>query len=199
MHVLSLLIVSSTVFAMGDMPEIGRITDKATGNPIANAFVVAKRKGMISMLVDSQTICYHREVTTTDKNGYFHLRAEDTNPKGFSLSRRVISYIIYKKGYETSYPLTKDKISMVLFTGGKRDRLAYLSRIGDAIRCYDQDDISTLPVYEALYNEAATIAEDDEDRFIVITLLRYIEAIKLGERVSWDNWEKRKKKLQCIS
>src|SRR3989344_7252350 len=53
-------------------PVQGQVLEEGTNKPIANALVVGRWMGTVTHgIVESRTVCYHVESTTTDAEGRF--------------------------------------------------------------------------------------------------------------------------------
>jgi len=91
----------------------------------------------------------------------------------------------------------KEVIYLQPFTGGREEKLAYLSRM--AVSCSDKKEIeiNLLPLYKALYEEARNLTVTrKEDKLKVLYRLRDVERLELGSDKAWENFRQRERELK---
>lgn len=163
----------------------GRVLDAATGKPIEDVIVVARWKGISGY---TNTVCYHVESTTTDKQGRYEIPAWRNDTRFQSLLNENVVITTFKAGYEESDRIYKEHsykqgvYYQQTFNGSHEERLEYLMRVSSATRCGEADttESNLIPLKQSLYDEATRIAETPEDMGKVESLLFGLESLKVG-------------------
>jgi len=174
-------------------PVTGQVIDEATAQPVEGATVVMRWQGTgTKAFVDQHTECYHVETATSDSEGRFSSKPwqEESRYRNLGLKERMVT--VYKVGYRhvrsegEAHYLERD-------TGSVEERLEYLLRT--AVDCDESGDDRKkfLPLYRDIYDEANTIAVDEEDRKVVEILLFGLESIDVGNVQALDRLIKRRK------
>jgi hypothetical protein len=185
-------------------PVQGQVLEEGTNKPVANALVVGRWMGTVTHgIVESRTVCYHVESTTTDAEGRFTLPPTEKEYK-YRDGDHYTSITVYKLGYEAYLPpgyarseAYRQNIRYLQpFAGGREERLAYLSRI--AVSCSDKKEIeiNLLPLYKALHEEAKGLAITRDDKLKVLYRLRDVERLELGTDKAWENFRRRERELK---
>lgn len=163
----------------------GRVLDATTGKPISDAIVVARWKGISGY---TNTVCYHVESTTTDKQGRYEIPAWRNDTRFQNLQDENVVIIPYKAGYEESDRTYKEHsykqgvYYQQPFEGSREKRLDYLMRVSSATRCGEAKatESNLIPLKQSLYDEAIRIAEKTEYMGKVESLLFGLESLKFG-------------------
>ncbi len=173
-------------------PVTGRVLDHDTGQPVAGAIVVVRWIGTATKaFVDQHTACYHVETAKTDAEGIYEttswLEASKYQDLGFK-GRRIM---VYKAGYRH---IAGDEGGM-LYLEKERvavdQRLEYLLWLSGYLSCgswKNQHSVYT-ELYEAMYQEALSIAANDARQRKVVNSLKYnLDVVKLG----WEEAHRRR-------
>jgi hypothetical protein len=172
-------------------PVQGQVLEEGTNKPVANALVVGRWMGTVTHgIVESRTVCYHVESTTTDAEGRFTLPPTEKEYK-YRDGDHYTSITVYKLGYEAYLPpgyarseAYRQNIRYLQpFAGGREERLKYLERAEQSIRTCrspQAEEKNLLPLYRAFYEEAKSLAKTKEDQKIADGFLAGMEIIELG-------------------
>ncbi len=183
--VLAMFMFTSCSFIGG--PVSGQVIDAETGQPIAGAIVVARWKGSVSALVDSQSVCFHVETAVSDPEGKYHVPLWWQQPRLWLMigSGRVVEG--YRAGYEGIYPHSKqatehpDDIYMKRFVGTDSERLQFINeRIFSGMSCINASASrrNLFFLESAAIQEAKRLASSDEQQ-------KMLEGMR---RVAADDW-----------
>lgn len=143
----------------------GKVLEAGSRAPITGAIIVARWKGTRSILVDSQTDCYHVETATTNERGEYVIPAWNEGVKASMIyGDKYVSVTSYKAGYVRSqeyYKTQSQKQNIDLlerFKGTAGERLEYLMHLSGLASCYGTDEKPLFPMQKALYQEARGLA-----------------------------------------
>jgi hypothetical protein len=173
--------------------QTGTVLEQDTDTAIPDAIVVARWKGWISQLVDSQSVCYHVETSSTDAKGRYDIK--DWTKLSGKVHHESISYTVYKPGYRqtatkgNSHYLEKER-------GSVEERLEYLSSIAVTCGMKSEDQQKLLALYSAIYEEANRIAKTNQEKRKALYHLKRIEWIELGSDEAWRRFYQRERELQ---
>lgn len=157
--ILSLVTLTACVSAGKVWPEqSGIVLDGDTLQPIEGAIVVARWIGTLSLLVDSQTTCYHVESVTTDARGRYRIAAWAKLPG--KVGHNDVQFTAYKAGYvHTRTDMATGDQYLRRDEQGVKERLEYLSGLMRSTACHDAGK-SERALYElraAIFYEARSL------------------------------------------
>lgn len=145
----------------------GVVIDKATGEPIEGAIVVAQWQGDGFHPVDSRTVCFHVESATTDQDGKFNITAIPPTPVAVMNASAYVAGV-YKEGYrEVSYKDTKEPgfkkaprgvVHLIPFTGSREERFEYLKRVRVGCSGAGKGEKSLFKFHKEIYEEMKRLA-----------------------------------------
>ena len=178
-------------------PVEGVITHYETGEPIPDAFVVARWTGTSGGLGHSGgAICFHVEVTKTDGSGRYYIPVPEIRPEYANYRKPRILITAYKPGYREPYwvndvPAPSDTLIETNETSNAR--LSYLHDVVRNTNCDHAGDgrNNLLPLYEVLYVDAVQASESREDKEYSFYFLSKLEALTLGGKEASDNYYER--------
>ena len=194
--ILSLITLTACVSAGKVWPEqSGIVLDGDTRQPIEGAIVVARWIGTLSLLVDSQTTCYHVESGTTDAQGRYRIPAWAKMPG--KVGHNEVQFTAYKAGYVHT---RTDRVTGDQYLRrderGVKERLEYLDHT--AVFCPDADESmqKLLPLYKAMYAEANSLAKTSEERIEALYHLKRIEILEVGSDEAWRRFRERQREFK---
>jgi len=166
-------------------PVEGVITDYETGDPIPDAFVVARWTGTSGGLGHGGgAICFHVEVTKTDAEGRYFIPPPEIESDYPKYREPDILITAYKPGYrrphEFDYKLSPgDQLHETDETSA--ERMDYLSDVIRDTSCPQAGESrkNKLPLYEAIYADSVQATRTKEDKKYSYYLLREVESITL--------------------
>ena len=174
-----LLTVPLTACGLSGGPVEGQVLEEGTGKPIPGAIVLLRWEGTWSMLVDSQSDCYHAEAAITDAQGRYHVPKWHEWPKGPVFTPGPMSILTYKKGYERSNEFFKKEAyrknnDILKRTAATREqRLEYLLNLSGEADCYTESSKQSLLMMQAeLSREAKGLAVSAKDRIGILWIRR---------------------------
>lgn len=172
----------------------GRVLEQGSEKPIGGALVVMLWRGHLGY---SGTICYHVATATTEANGDYRIPPQTRPEPYIGLSERSRAPVVYKPGYR-QLPVQSQPGTTYLepFTGGRGARLEYLSGVSVSCSHKREIEIELLPLHEALYEEASSLAVTREGKIKALRHLRDIEELEVGSTQAWENFHRREKELQ---
>ena len=174
----------------------GKVLEDGSHKPIANAMVIVRWIGDIGGIGHGSSVCFHVETATTDDQGRFRTPAwKKPSPYG-DIAHRHFARYAYAPGH-AFVRVDKEVIYLQPFTGGREEKLAYLSRM--AVSCSDKKEIeiNLLPLYKALYEEARNLTVTrKEDKLKVLYRLRDVERLELVSDKAWENFRQRERELK---
>lgn len=169
-------------------PIQGQVLEEGINKPVAGAIVVGRWIGTVSHgIVESRTVCYQVETTTTDESGRFALPPTEKEYK-YHDGDRYTSITAYKPGYETYSPpgyvrseeYKRNIRYLKPFAGTREERLKYIERIKQStVSCADPkaNGKNLIPLYRALYEEAKPLAQTREEQSIADGFLSWIKIL----------------------
>jgi len=183
----TLLTMPVVCCALSGGPVDGQVSEEGTGRPIGGAIVILSWIGTWSAIAEAHTSCYHVESAITDANGRYHIPVWHEIWKGPFFAPSHMEITSYKRGYERSTDFFKTQAQrknndiLRRFKGTTAERLVYLlSQIGKECGSRDEYMPKILPLYQALYKEAESIAATPQDRKIVGSLHYSVDVLELG-------------------
>ena len=183
---LALSVLSLPACALSGGAIEGQVLEEGTHKPVAEALVVVKWVGSVSKFVDSQSVCVHVESAVTDNEGRYRTpswSAPSTVGPEILVSRLIPVFTAYKPATRQVEKETDFPLYLKPFTGGRGERIKYLSRLSGVARCGESGDSkkNLLPLYRALLDEAKSIANTTvEEKKTVEFLLYELEIVELG-------------------
>lgn len=166
----TIFLLTAAGCGMVGLPFTGQVTDAKTGEPIADAIVVAMWRGDVGLIADSTRICYHAETAVSDENGKFIIQGWLGGSFGV-LNRHVVTRA-YKKGYEEAQGREvykdgkhKDEIKMTRFTGANNEWFQYLDKYVRLASCHEGGTSrkNLANFYETIYRDVRKTAKSKEE------------------------------------
>lgn len=178
------------------LPHRAQVLDVETGKPLEGVIVLARWKGEKSMLVDTQSTCYHVETATTNKNGWFEIPSYNEGLGKASIYNKSLSLTYYRKGYVWGatdgyfYPTAKN-IEMKQFKGSRKERFNYLKRL--SAHCHEAgDSVKNLYLFrKSIYEELKNIAKTKEEKKYAEHILYFTEEYILKINNAEERYYKR--------
>ena len=136
---------SSGKYSTAAQPVEGAITHYVTGEPIPEAFVVARWTGTSGGLGHSGgAICFHVEVTKTDGAGRYYIPVPEIRQEYTNYRKPRILITAYKPGYREPYwvndvPGASDKLIAVQEL--PQERIKYLTDVNKNTVCIDRKSV----------------------------------------------------------
>ncbi len=183
-------------------PVEGVITDYETGDPIPDAFVVARWTGTSGGLGHGGgAICFHVEVTRSDTEGRYFIPPPEIESDYPKYREPRILITAYKQGYREPYwvndvPAPSDKLIKTNETSNAR--LSYLHDVIKNTNCDQTGDgrNNLLPLYEVLHLDAVLASKSREDKEYSYYFLIKIEALTLGGEEASAKYYERMRNLK---
>ena len=142
-----------------------QVVDKATGQPIPNAFVFATWWGRSENVVQGQTHCYSLAITQADGDGRFDLPESAPDSAPLFLTQRERHLTAYAPGFE-EYPIRRGqtgKLEMRRFEGQTMLRLSNILGLLPYACVSEAGEKRLVPLFEAIEREAIEIAKTDRE------------------------------------
>lgn len=164
---ISIALISLT-FAIGctnGFAKTGQVVDKATGQPIPNAFVYATWWGRSENVVQGQSRCYSVAITQADGDGRFDLPESAPDSAPLFLTQRERHLTAFAPGFE-EYPIRRGqtgKLEMRRFEGQTMIRLRNIFGLLPYACVTDKGEKKLVPLFEAIEKEAMEIAKTDRE------------------------------------
>ncbi len=148
---------STGKYSTAAQPVEGVITHYETGEPIPDAFVVARWTGTSGGLGHSGgAICFHVEVTKTDGAGRYYIPVPEIRQEYANYRKPRILITAYKPGYREPYwvndvPAPSDKLIGV--QESPQERIEYLTDVNKNTSCMQAGKVNKnlIPIYDELY------------------------------------------------
>ncbi|MGB5177994.1 MAG: carboxypeptidase-like regulatory domain-containing protein [Gammaproteobacteria bacterium] len=200
--ILLLAACASGGFLKAAQPVEGMITNYETGEPVPDAFVVARWTGTSGGLGHSGgAICFHVEVTRTDAEGQYFIPPPKIRPEYADYRKPRILITAYKPGYRRPYwvndvPSPTDQL--IDSDETPHERISYLLDVRKNISCMQagESEQNLLVIYKSLYTESVRFAETKDEKITAFSLLQNIESIELGGDEASKRFYERLKELQ---
>lgn len=154
----------------------GRVLEQSTGQPIADAIVVALWIGDLPGIADSRTVCYHVLSTTADAEGHFRFAAWEKQAVDWQrkVKPEYVRLTAYRRDYEFAETTADKRVYLRKFSGTQGERLRYLLQLASWASCHGAgDERPAFPFYKSLYDEAKRLASTEEDRDTLMRLRRW--------------------------
>ncbi len=164
------------------LAESGVARDKATGQPIAGAIVVAEWNGHLQMAVQPFSTCYKVAVAISDARGRFDLPAFSWDLRPY-LMGRTRGVRIFATGRRES-PESDAHSLRIVMEPDTRPPAEQMGRILDPLRsrgCEGNREANFLPLLVAVRRELAGLPPSAESRKQAEWLTYEIEELELGE------------------
>ena len=179
-------------------PVEGVITNYETGEPIPDAFVVARWTGTSGGLGHGGgAICFHVEVTKSDADGHYFIpppEIESDYPKYREPQILITSYKPgFRRPYEFDYKLSPgDQLVEVQET--TTSRVDYLSDVLKNTDCRQADggEKNLLGVRKEIYQEVKSMENDISDKSLVSWYLMQVEQLEFGYKEAADRHSERR-------
>jgi hypothetical protein len=200
--ILLLAACASGGFLKAAQPVEGMITNYETGEPVPDAFVVARWTGTSGGLGHSGgAICFHVEVTRTDAEGQYFIPPPKIRPEYADYRKPRILITAYKPGYRRPYwvndvPSPTDQLIETQETS--EARMDYLHDVDKNTNCdlAGEGIKNLLPLYEEIYADAVMSTETNEDKKYSLYFLSNIEALTLEGNAALDRYNERIRSLK---
>ncbi len=169
----------ATTFTLSSDPIEGQVLEEGTNKPIRGAIVVVRWQGHLGY---TGTVCYHVETATTDAEGKYRIPAwSKPSPYGNIADRTWLSWA-HKLGYQYARVQHKGIDILQPFTGTGEERFKYLERVFGSTGCGTNDgsNKNSIPFMKALYDEAKSIAQTQEEKRMLEFFLYAIEKLEIG-------------------
>ena len=160
-------------------PEMhGRVLHEIHDAPLPHVHIVPLWKGKQITDTNAKSVCYHVKYTLSDEKGFFEIPFWREPGEFRHLKDKAVHIYGYRKRYRTS-ELTNKIITPKNYnyylarsrntdddSSDRKERLRYLQQlVGDTIcDLKGESRYSLKPMYEAIVNEADSIAVTDDDR-----------------------------------
>jgi hypothetical protein len=189
---------ASPVLAAGDTGvERGQVLDLDANEPVANAWVVGTRSDCIG-LGHCSTSCVEVRVAATDANGWFAF-ATLHGIGNFEQHIYVDGYVQQFRPGAQNYTDTGVKRADSNETYGEPDpitgRVAFLAHAASLMYCGNApaaQRTALVPVYEAMFAEAWSVARYSEQKEIARDICRLIYQASTGEVAAGPSYDRRK-------
>lgn len=159
--------------ACGDIPlrqwlsHHAQVLDFETGKPLKDVVVLARWVGEKSMLVDTQSTCYHVETATTDKNGWFEIPSYNEGLGKGNIYNKRFDLSFYREGYffdaRVRHNDRAKKIQMKPFYGAEGERFKFISNFSTSCREAGGSYKKAYKLVKRLYKEAKALANTPEE------------------------------------
>src|SRR3989344_3963881 len=192
MLLMPLLLPLSAFALSGDVTE-GKVLEEGTNKPIPEAIVIARWSGHLATFAHGKTVCYHVLSTTTNENGAYRFPAwkkkitedwqKNVRPETVIITVHKPGYAEYRPpGYVRTEAFKQNIRYLKPFTGTREERFKYLTRIFGSSGCGTNDgsDRNSIPFMKALYDEATSIAQTQEEKRMLEFFLYAIEKLEIG-------------------
>lgn len=194
---LSLIMLSGlsplTACALSGEAIEGKVLEEGINKPIPEAIVVARWSGHLATFAHGKTVCYHVLSTTTDENGAYRFPAwkkkitedwqKNVRPETVIITVHKPGYEEYRApGYVRSEVFKRNIRYLKPFTGTGKERFKYLERVFGSTGCGTNDgsNKNSIPFMKALYDEAKSIAQTQEEKRMLEFFLYAIEKLEIG-------------------
>jgi hypothetical protein len=190
-----LLATIGSLSRAGILPVTGSVRDAESGDGLSDAWVAATRYGTFG-IGHGTTVCYDASATTSGSAGAYLLTGGSLpGPIGPFDSKPSLH--VYKPGYyqpdrEERHNRGMDKDDVLPFTGTDEERLVWLDEFRRGLSCYGHNH-GLLPVFEAVYREAATLNVAQSLQGVALDMCRDIASIAVTQGVErYDAMRERK-------
>ncbi|VAW99343.1 hypothetical protein MNBD_GAMMA22-1503 [hydrothermal vent metagenome] len=182
-------------------PEMnGQVVDTDTGEPIADAFVIARWQGRVGFFHGSST-CYHVESTMSDAQGNFTIPSWFEWFDNFWTHMKSVSISTYKSDYVTVFNrLSNEEKKNIQYqrksNGTREDKLGYIKLTARRNFCSNagQSRRKSYYLYRRLYEDAKkiTLTKDEKKN------LEWFRDIAVSAWVATDQNRTREEKEKLV-
>jgi hypothetical protein len=177
----------------------GRVVDKDTGKPIEGAYVVAAWRGSLISPPERVSVCFHVNVTMTDKEGKFSFSDWSGNFDPLIVNRRMQPDVFYKAGYywDLSKPFTTINNTFVLtpHRGTPEERFEQINGLRVPTNCEKpRDGKKLLPLLKEVFAEASAVAASPSQKAAADKWLFSVEVYEFDFLTASDRQSERRKK-----
>jgi hypothetical protein len=189
-------------FASSAQPLEGVIRNYNTGEPIPDAFVVARWFVESGNLGHSGgSICFHVEVAKSDAQGHYYFPVPEVR-SDYSDVRNPRTFVVaYKPGYRwepevNGAPTPADQL--IESNDDPGDRVDILLDVRKNVSCMGAGDSmnNLLELFKSLYSEASRLAATKDEKISAISLLQDVEGIELGGDIASKRFFERLGKIK---
>ncbi|MGB5426253.1 MAG: hypothetical protein WBN95_05640, partial [Gammaproteobacteria bacterium] len=178
---------SNGKYSTAAQPVEGMITHYETGEPIPDAFVVARWTGTSGGLGHGGgAICFHVEVTKTDGAGRYYIPVPEIRPEYANYRKPRILITAYKPGYREPYwvndvPAPSDEL--IVIQESPQERIEYLTDVRKNTTCMQagKSEQNLLEISKALYIEIDEIAVSKDEKIKALSFLKDVEELELDD------------------
>ena len=193
---------STGKYSTAAQPVEGVITHYETGEPIPDAFVVARWTGTSGGLGHSGgAICFHVEVTKTDGAGRYYIPVPGMRQEYANYRKPRILITAYKPGYREPYwvndvPAPSDKLIVV--QESPQERIEYLTDVRKNTTCMQagKSEQNLLEISKALYIEIDEIAVSKDEKIKALSFLKDVEELELDDGEASIRFYERLEKIE---
>ena len=160
--------------------EQGVVLDKATRKPIAGAIVDTSWTGAVWQVVQTRSVCYDLEVTTSDAEGRFTVSTIGKFRPLLQFKNRGTSVVVPGYDVDPSSNVLELEFLMVPRQGTKGEQFAKITRYLNRSDCPDAAR-KMHPVLKVVQKELSSLATTERERATVRSLLREVENYELSQ------------------
>lgn len=175
------LVLSLPACALSGNAIAGKILEEGTDKPIPNAIVIVLWDGSVPSLADSHSVCVHVDTTVTDSKGNYHFAPWRKRSKFGPVIDVGPVVSAYKAGYEQMLLGEPQSAHLAPFRGERVKRLQYIERLKQATaHCAspNAEGKNLIPLYQALYAEAKSLAQTNNEQDIANGFLSWIKILE---------------------
>ena len=177
----------------------GRVVDKDTGKPIEGAYVVAAWRGSLISPPERVSVCFHVDVTMTDKEGKFSFSDWSGNINPLIVNRRMELEVFYKAGYywdlSKPFPIINKTFVLTPHSGTPEERFEQINALRVPIDCEKPRDGKKLfPLLKEVFAEASAAALSPKQKMAADEWLFLAERYEFDFLTTSDRQRERRKK-----
>jgi hypothetical protein len=169
----------------------GKVIDGSTGKPLSGVYVIGAWIGSSGIGVVAKSGCGKLDVTRTDEQGRFTLPKWSGSILTLLFGDENLNDYYYMRGYrwEKGHPQIGETVVLVPDTRSPMERIGHISEIARDANCGSiQERVKkALPLYRVMYQEAAALASNREERRVLDGILYRQEMLELGPEKAEEN------------
>lgn len=169
----------------------GRVIDGSTGKPLSGVYVIGAWIVSSGIGVVAKSGCGKLEVTRTDEQGRFTLSKWSGRILAHLIGDETLNDYYYMRGYrwEKGHPSIGETVVLVPDTRSPMERIGHISETAGKADCgsIEERKKNALPLYRVMYDEAAALASNREERRVLSTILFKQEMLELGYEKADEN------------